>query len=67
MKKYKITYVNNENDINYIKKHKFNLTNNIITGPSNIINKIVEDRPLYTNLLLLNNRFAVNNYKEEKK
>lgn len=60
-----ITYVNNIKDIEYVKKHKFNLFNNVIVGPSNMIDKITDDRELYLSLIAQQNRFAINNYKEE--
>lgn len=65
MENYRTMYVNNDRDIEYIKRHRFSLFNNIITGPSRIIDKISEDKSLYPQLVIQQNRFAVNNYKED--
>lgn len=65
MENYRTMYVNNDRDIEYIKRHRFSLFNNIITGPSRIIDKISEDESLYPQLVIQQNRFAVNNYKED--
>ena len=67
MKAYNTIHVKNNKDIEYIKKHRFNLFYTIITGPPNNIDKIAEDEQLYTQLILQQNRFAVNNYRKEEK
>ena len=61
----KITYANNDKDVDYIKRNKFKLFNNIIVAPSNIIDKITLDDKLYKQLIIQQNRFAINNYKEQ--
>lgn len=58
-------YINNDKDIEYVKKHKLDLFNNIIIGPSNMVDKITDNRELYLILIAQQNRFAINNYKEE--
>lgn len=66
MRASKITYVNNDKDVEYVKKNRFKLFNNIIVAPSNIIDKITLDDKLYKQLIIQQNKFAINNYKEEQ-
>lgn len=66
MRASKITYVNNDKDVEYVKKNRFRLFNNIIVAPSNIIDKITLDDKLYKQLIIQQNKFAINNYKEEQ-
>lgn len=66
MRASKITYVNNDKDVEYVKKNRFKLFNNIIVAPSNIIDKITLDDKLYKQLIIQQNKFAINNYKGEQ-
>lgn len=66
MRASKITYVNNDKDVEYVKKNQFKLFNNIIVAPSNIIDKITLDDKLYKQLIIQQNKFAINNYKGEQ-
>lgn len=62
----KITYANNDKDVEYIKRNRFKLFNNIIVAPSSIMDKITLDDKLYRQLIIQQNKFAINNYKEEQ-
>lgn len=66
MRALKITYANNDKDVEYIKRNRFKLFNNIIVAPSNIMDKITLDDKLYRQLIIQQNKFAINNYKEEQ-
>lgn len=62
----KITYASNDKDVEYIKRNRFKLFNNIIVAPSSIMDKITLDDKLYRQLIIQQNKFAINNYKEEQ-
>ena len=62
----KITYASNDKDVEYIKRNRFKLFNNIIVAPSGIMDKITLDDKLYRQLIIQQNKFAINNYKEEQ-
>jgi len=66
MRATKITYASNDKDVEYIKKNRFKLFNNIIVAPSGIMDKITLDDKLYRQLIIQQNKFAINNYKEEQ-
>lgn len=61
-----ITYASNDKDVEYIKRNRFKLFNNIIVAPSSIMDKITLDDKLYRQLIIQQNKFAINNYKEEQ-
>ena len=62
----KITYASNDKDVEYIKRNRFKIFNNIIVAPSSIMDKITLDDKLYRQLIIQQNKFAINNYKEEQ-
>lgn len=64
MRASKITYANNDKDVEYIKRNRFKLFNSIIVAPSSIMDKITLDDKLYRQLIIQQNKFAINNYKE---
>ncbi len=66
MRVLKATYANNDKDVEYIKRNRFKLFNNIIIAPSNIMDKITLDDKLYKQLIIQQNRFAINNYRDIK-
>jgi hypothetical protein len=66
MQAFKITYANNDKDVEYVKRNRFRLFNNIIVAPSNIMDKITLDDKLYRQLIIQQNKFAINNYKEKQ-
>lgn len=66
MRATKITYASNDKDVEYIKRNRFKLFNNIIVAPSSIMDKITLDDKLYRQLIIQQNKFAINNYKEEQ-
>lgn len=66
MRATKITYASNDKDVEYIKRNRFKLFNNIIVAPSGIMDKITLDDKLYRQLIIQQNKFAINNYKEEQ-
>ena len=62
----KITYASNDKDVEYIKRNRFKIFNNIIVAPSSIMDKITLDDKLYRQLIIQQNKFAINNYKKEQ-